>query len=321
MTEFLALLLYAVAAGTVGAALLRAGRWTQRAPVLAVTAWQVLSGSIFVSLLLAGVVIVIPTGMASASVADFLHACIMAVRAQYATPGGAAVHATGVLLTATLALRTGYLLGSGLRGARRTRREHLHGLQLVARRDPTLDALVVDHPAAAAYCLPGRAATIVLTSSAVASLRDRELAAVIAHERAHLRGRHHLVLAAAAALAAALPFIPGLRWAHTEQARLLEMVADDQAVRQEDRLCVARALISLAGTSVPAASLGAADTAAVARVERLMQPAVRLGTVWRLAATAALAVTALTPVAIAAGPAVVAAQMQYCPISSTAPMV
>ena len=87
----------------------------------------------------------------------------------------------------------------------------------------------MEHPAAVAYCLPGRVGTIVLTTAALAALDDAELAAVLAHERAHLRGRHHLVLAAASALAQTLPFLPGLCTAQTELARLLEMIADDKA--------------------------------------------------------------------------------------------
>ncbi len=321
MTESLALLVYAATAGTAGAAALRAARWPQRAPRLGVAAWQVLSGSILGALLLAGLVVVVPAGIASTNLAEVLHACVMALRNQYATPGGAAVHATGAALTLTLAIRAGYLLGAGLRGARRARGEHLKGLQLVAHRDPLLDALVVDHPAAAAYCLPGRARTIVLTSAAIAALTDAELVAVLAHERAHLRGRHHLVAATAAALTQALPFVPGLRWAREEQARLLEMIADDNAALHGDRLSVAGALVRLAGGAVPPVALGAADIAAIDRVERLLSPGPRLGTGRRLLITAALSLTALAPVAIAAAPAVAAAQMQYCPITSTIPIV
>lgn len=317
MVEALALLVYALTAATAGAAALRAAGWPRRAPALGVAAWQILSGSILGSLLLSGLMVVVPAGITSTNLAEVLRACVMALRAQYATPGGAIVHATGAALTLTLAVRTAHLLGQGLRGARRARAEHLNGLRLVAHRDTRLDALVVDHPAAAAYCLPGRARTIVLTSAAIAALTDTELAAVLAHERAHLRGRHHLVAAMSAALAKTLPFLPGLRWARDEQARLLEMIADDDAALNGDRLSVAGALVRLAGGSVPTVALGAADIAAVARVERLLSPAQRLGIGRRVLIAAVLSLTALAPVAIAAAPAVVAAQMEYCPITST----
>jgi len=80
--------------------------------------------------------------------------------------------------------------------------------------------------------LPARSArTVVLTSAAVAALSDDELGAVLDHERAHLRGRHHLAVAAAAALVATMPILPLFRWARTELACLLEMIADDDAAR------------------------------------------------------------------------------------------
>jgi len=319
VNEALGLLLYAAAAGTLGAAALRRARWPEQAPRLGVAAWQVLSSSVLVALLLAGAMLVVPSVALRSNLAEILHACAMSLRAQYATPGGALLHATGAAATLTLGTRTAYLLLKGLRDARRARTDHLAGLQLVAHRNPDLDALVVDHPAAAAYCLPGRARTIVLTSAALTALSDQELVAVLAHERAHLRGRHHLVAATASALAHALPFVPGLQWAQPEQSRLLEMIADDQAAASGARLAVARALVTLAGGALPSAALGAADVAAVARVERMMAPPQRIGTGRRILISAMLGATALTPFAIASAPAVVAAQMHYCPIPRVPP--
>lgn len=57
----------------------------------------------------------------------------------------------------------------------------------------------------AAYCLPGRPPTIVLTTGALAVLDPEQLTAVLAHERAHLAGRHHLLLAVTRSLAAVAP--------------------------------------------------------------------------------------------------------------------
>jgi len=319
--ESLGLVLYAIGAGTVGAAALRRSRWPEQAPRLGVVAWQVLSSSILVALLLSGLMLVVPAGVISANLADVLHACAMVLRAEYATPGGAVLHATGVAGILALSAWTGYLLVRGLRNARRASAEHLAALHLVAHRDPCLDALIVDHHTATAYCLPGRSRTIVLTSAAVAALSDRELAAVLAHERAHLRAHHHLVAAAASALARAVPFVPGLRWARGEQARLLEMIADDEAAAAGARLTVARALITLAGASVPSSALGAANVAAAARVERMLAPAHRVGTGRRLLITAMLAAIMLAPFAIASAPAVVAARMGYCPLPTSSSVV
>jgi hypothetical protein len=50
------------------------------------------------------------------------------------------------------------------------------------------------------YCVPSLRHRVVLTTGAVAALEPRQLRAVIAHERAHLWGRHDLVIAGALAL-------------------------------------------------------------------------------------------------------------------------
>lgn len=315
MSDAIALLAFAVGAGTAGAALLRRARWPARAPRLGVAAWQALSGAVLSALLLAGVSLAVPASVVSSSLADLLHACVMALRARYATPGGAVLASVGAAAALLLAARTGYLVTAGLARARRARAEHLAGLRLAARRDAELDALVVEHEAAAAYCLPGRGATVVLTSAAVQALDDGELAAVLAHERAHLRGRHHLVAAGAQALAGAVPFLPVFGWAREEQARLLEMIADDAAVDGGSRLLVARALLHLAEGSVPAAALGAADLAAVARIQRLLDPIPRLGGGRRLVVSVAIVATALAPLLIAALPALTLAWTTYCPVA------
>jgi Zn-dependent protease with chaperone function len=309
-----ALLVFAVAVATVGVAGLRRARWTEHVPGLGIIAWQTLSGSVLVALLLAGLSLSVPTTEMGGSLADLLHACAAVIRAQYATPGGAALHAAGATSTAALAVRAAYLLVTDLVGARRAREQHLYRLRLAARRDDSIDALIVEHPTAAAYCLPGRVSTIVLTSAALAALDDAELAAVLAHERAHLRGRHHLVLAAASALARTLPFLPGLSTARAEQASLLEMVADDEAAEFGTRVTVARALVHLAEGSVPAVAFGAAEVAAAARVHRMLGAKRRVGLGRCTAITAAILLTAAVPFGLAAWPAAAAAQSNPCPI-------
>lgn len=313
----MALLGYALVVGVGVAAWLRRAQWTRRAPRLGVAAWQALSVSVLLSLLLAGVSVVVPADVVSSSLADLLRACAMAIEAQYATPGGAIVHAVSAAATITLAVRTGYMYASALTRARRQAEQHLRGLALAGRRDPRLDALVVDHPTAAAYCLPGRSGTVVLTSAAVASLSPVELAAVLAHERAHLRGRHHLVLASALALSRSVPVLPIFKWAYLEQSRLLEMVADDRAASTiGSRLTVARALVRLAeGVLAPPVALGAANVAAVSRVERLIAPERLLTLPARAGMICLIAAAVLLPVTIAVAPAGLAAWADYCPIS------
>jgi Zn-dependent protease with chaperone function len=125
-------------------------------------------------------------------------------------------------------------------------RSHHRGLRLVGRPDPRLGAIVVDHHAPAAYCLPGPRRPVVLTTAAVKVLDRSQLAAVLAHEKAHQDGHHHLLVAAAAAPAAAFPLVPAFRLGRDQVARLAELAADDNAAAASPRLAVAGALLALA---------------------------------------------------------------------------
>lgn len=318
MTAPIMLLSFAAFAGIVAPRLLAGSPWFGRSPRLGVLAWQALSCSVVVAVILIGAALALPEVPFRADLAEMLSACAAALRAQYATPGGAAVSATGAVLGVTVLARGGYCLVTSLLSAARERRRQSDALALVARGHDGSEALVVDHPAAAAYCLRGRRPQIVLTSGAVAALDDDELAAVLAHERAHLRGRHDLVLAVSGALHRAFPWVPVFRVAHRELTRLVEMVADDVAARRNDRLTVAAALVRLAEASAPAAALGAGGTTSLARVRRLVAPAHPLGTARSVLAAFAIAALVATPVAVVVAPAVVAASADLCPVDLSA---
>jgi Zn-dependent protease with chaperone function len=67
--------------------------------------------------------------------------------------------------------------------------------------------VVVPGPALEAYALPGGPGRIVVSGQLLDRLGARRQAAVIAHEQAHLAGRHHLFAAAARLAAAANPLL------------------------------------------------------------------------------------------------------------------
>ena len=105
-------------------------------------------------------------------------------------------------------------------------------LTLLAHGDPKVPgALVVDYPDAAAYCLPGLRSQIVVSVGTLELLGHRELAAVLAHERAHLRERHDLVLLPFTALRRAFPRSGTCSDACQSVSLLVEMLADDRALR------------------------------------------------------------------------------------------
>ncbi|TPQ20605.1 M56 family metallopeptidase [Streptomyces sporangiiformans] len=105
--------------------------------------------------------------------------------------------------------------------------------------------MAIDHECPAAYCVAARGGRIVLTTAALRTLPQSELSAVVAHEKAHLEGRHYLLTTAAASLARALPGVPLFTSAGPAVARLAEMAADDAAARGTRRETVARGLALL----------------------------------------------------------------------------
>ena len=164
--------------------------------------------------------------------------------------------------------------GRSVQRAQRRTRAHAEAARITGRRLPDGAAVVLDAARPAAYCVPGRPAAIVLTSAALAVLDPGQLTAVLAHERAHLAGRHHLLIALTRGLAATFPGVPLFTRGPAEVARLAEMCADDVAARCSSRPTLVTALLAMGtGTAVPAAALAATGGAVAARVQRLLEPA------------------------------------------------
>ena len=169
---------------------------------------------------------------------------------------------------------------------------------------PEPGVAVVDDDAPAAYCLPCGRYRVVISAGALDVLGTDQLRAVLAHERAHLGGRHHLILSVAAALSRAFPRVPLFTRAEPELGRLAEMAADDAAARRQGAEHLARALVILSKAGARPAALAAGGPAAVTRIERLLDPPrPRRARHARLSHVAAL----LFPAAIACLPLIMAA--------------
>jgi len=314
-----ALLGYAGLLLAAGAPALARARWPDRAPRLAVAAWLALAGSAAASVTLGGLALVVPTVRVSADLADLLTACVMALRAQYAHPGGAALAGAGAVLALAVTARVSWCTARTLTAGALARRRHRRGLGLAGHPDPRLGAVVIDHHEPAAYCLPGGRRQVVLTTGAIDALDHVQLAAVLAHERAHQRGRHHLLVSLAGALAAAFPRIPAFRQAHEQVARLAELLADDAATAACPRLAVAGALLALgAAAPAPAAGLGAGGSATGARVRRLIAAPRPLSRAASAAGMLTVAALVAFPLLTAAGPALAARGENYCPHAAAA---
>lgn len=182
-----------------------------------------------------------------------------------------------LILTTTVAVHTARrILLTALR-IRRSNRDHAEAVTVVGRRTQHHGVVSIEADKAAVYCVSaGRSTAIVATSGALKLLDSNGLAAVLAHERAHLRGHHHVVVGILNALAAALPRLPLMRDAAQYVPTLLEMCADDAAIRAHGRAALISSLILLStGERLPAGALAAAGAAVLERVLRLTEPAER----------------------------------------------
>jgi beta-lactamase regulating signal transducer with metallopeptidase domain len=214
----------------------------------------------------------------------------------------AAITVVAALAAAMLAWR----YGRGVQRARRQTRAHAEAARITGRTLPGATAAVVlDAPRPAAYCVPGRPGTIVLTSGALALLDPPQLAAVLAHERAHLAGRHHLLIALTRGLAAVFPAVPLFTQGPENVTRLAEMCADDAAARRSGRRTLLAALLAMAtGAAVPASALGAMACAVTARLRRLAEAPRRARHArYGLALTAVMLLLAVAPGLLAFTPA------------------
>lgn len=110
----------------------------------------------------------------------------------------------------------------------------------------------------------------MVTSGALDLLDPVQLDAVLAHERAHLASRHHLLIALTRSLALIFPAVPLVHRGAENVTRLAEMCADDAAARRSGRGALMTALLAMAtGTVTPAPALGASACAVTVRVQRL----------------------------------------------------
>ena len=313
MTVAAILLAYAAIVGTLGARMLARARWPVRAPLLGVVTYLAAAWSVLATLGLAGLTLAVHATALGGALSTVIGACVLRLRATYATPGGAAAAAAGLVLSAAVVAWTALTAAHHLRAAGRQARRHEQTARLVGRPDPALGAVLVEHPQPTAYCVAGRQPTVILTTGALLALDAGQLDAVLAHERAHLTWRHHRLLAMARIGRRALPFLPLMRDTEAQVERLVELHADDTAARARDPRSLATALVVLAASASPAPALAAAATDAVQRINRLLRPAEPLGTFRRQLLRALAAGLALLPVALALAPAVLALALGRVP--------
>ena len=309
-----AALLAVVAIGSaLGASALAQASWPRRSPAAAILLWQALglaSGLAAVGTLIG---LAMPASNAGVLRSALRAGTLLQARdvfqltGMFGAPGGLPTVIVAVRLTC---LAAGLLLFALLCwvlvavsvAALQARRRQRALLTLLAHLDPKVPgALVVDYPSAAAYCLPGLRSQIVVSVGTLELLGRAELAAVLAHERAHLRERHDLVLLPFTALRRAFPRSATCTDAHRSVALLVEMLADDRALRGRPARELVSALVRF-GTAgacpAPAGALAVGEGEVAARVSRLLQPVRPLPTAAVLAICLGAALLMAVPITL-----------------------
>ncbi len=266
----LAFTLLAIAlAGPIPALLARAS-WPMRAPRAAIVLWQAVAAAAVLSAFSAGLALASrlflpgPDGRPTSSIAGEIDVLGWPLW----------LCSVGVLaLTLLIGARLIVSVMQVAIGTRRRRAHHRMMVDLLGERHHELVGtriLQVAEPLA--YCLPGMRSRVVLSEGTLRTLEDSELAAIVRHERAHLRARHDLVLEFFIAVHTAFPRFVRSGSALNAVRLLVELLADDAAVRAVGPTPVARALVACAAAPTPAGAMAAGGPTTVMRVRRLSGP-------------------------------------------------
>jgi len=253
-----------VLSGPVPAMLARAS-WPMRAPRAAIVLWQSIALAAVLSAFSAGIAIASrlfvpgPDGRPTATITSEIDALGWPLWVAY------------VIVFAVTLVIGGRLTFAVLQVAIATRRRRAHHRMVVdlVGKSQGNHLRILDVAQPLAYCLPGVRSRVVVSEGALNALGDNEMAAILSHERAHLRARHDLVLEMFTAVHAAFPRFVRSGNALDAVRLLIEMLADDAAVRTAGPTPLARALVACASGRTPSGALAAGGPTTVLRLRRL----------------------------------------------------
>ncbi len=300
MTSAVCLLLYSIVVVVLGPRLLSSLTKDGRAPRLGVATWLIAIGSVLLTWMTVAILVVSDVIAHWRKGDSFVAACFQLLCDMAAGKAGTLPQSILIGGTAAVLGFAGVMAVRLARTLRRLRAQalgHAQSVRLVGLPTAERDVYVMDSGERTAYCVSGKPPAIVVTSAAVAALDDRELGAVLAHERAHVDGHHLRIVTTLRGLALVFPWLDLMTRGSAEVSRLLELCADDAAARRYGHHVLLTGLMALAGGS-PAAALGAADIAVLNRARRLADPPAYRARFGALAALAgASTVIACAPVA------------------------
>ncbi|WP_051516000.1 M56 family metallopeptidase [Candidatus Blastococcus massiliensis] len=269
-------------------------------PTILLTGWLLTTLGFVGSLLAAVSLAALPVDSHHAGTFDLAGHCWVALSSGTLPRAAEAIAAMGLASATLVLVRLALVVHARLRSRRRNA-PHLHQLRLLAGDCRTTDPLWIQDDRPIALAIGGRSGLIVMSQALRDHLTPAAVHATLEHERAHLRGRHHLLLAVVETLAAALPWCPLLRAAPGATRDLVEMAADSRAARRCGPSAVREALSRLTSHAVPTGGLAMAGRLTEARLQRLTTGSVGANRYSRLAGCSAVAVGALMlPTAAAA---------------------
>ncbi|MFZ2178754.1 MAG: M56 family metallopeptidase, partial [Rhodococcus sp. (in: high G+C Gram-positive bacteria)] len=277
-----------IVAGALFAAALVLGfaapRWLARLaapgtdPRLALAAW-VSAQVLFVAALVGGpIAVATRPGLRWEQVSLPAASCVRTARDEGLLPWLPYAETTLWVVTGALLLRIGAVVARSYRRHRRDTAAHLNLIRILGetRTDEEQYGEVVwlRERSCAAYSVGGRSGTVV-ASEGLSVLDPLEQRAVLAHEHAHIRGRHHLLVMMTGALAAALPFVPVCRQGSAWVRVLIELVADRRAAHVCGSAAVRDALIRCRAHNADRQESSAPSQRFVADRLRWLTPALR----------------------------------------------
>lgn len=243
-------ILIAVAAVTIVIApfVIRYGQWHARAPRTALFVWLVLFTTGLVSIGAAVFVAVATTAGVIPHVEDGHSSFDHTVLAVIAWASLAAAGALAVIVMVRLDI---------IDGSARAVRDAVVECRRVSTTpsDAGSDVTVAESPRLFALAVPGPEPHIVVSRGLVDTLTSVQLDAVLEHERSHLVNRHSVILTLAEINQACVPRLAAARAFGTAMVLLVELIADDDAVRRvgPDALCGALRIMASSGESNSAA--------------------------------------------------------------------
>ncbi|ONI90932.1 hypothetical protein ALI22I_10905 [Saccharothrix sp. ALI-22-I] len=237
-------------------------------PLVPLLAWLASTVSVVATAALAVTLLLLPDH--GSHVLARAHECWSSLEHGMAPSVEAAGGAVGLVLLAGLLVRLTVVSVRGTRRRASRRRDHLAALRVAARREPgSPPTLWLDHDEPLAFSLAGTPGVVVATEGLHRRLTHEQVEAVLAHERAHLKGRHHLLVAAGDALSTVLPFLPLFRRAPGVVRELVELAADAAAVRTCGVETVRAALLGVSGDGAPGSALAMGRDSVQVRLDLL----------------------------------------------------